>query len=345
MNRTVGSDSGHPARHRSRVAAVLAAVLAAGALAACSTIAHPIPGSTPTVVRPAPSGVRELPAGTSASPGAGPSGTAVPNCDPRASLRPAGALPPPGHMPAGSTMDRIARRGQLVVGVDQNTYLFGYRDPASGEIVGFDIDILHEVARAIFGDPSRIQFTAITAAQRIPALQGGQVDIVADTMTITCQRLTQVNFSTEYYSAGQRVLVRRDSTARGIDDLGGKKVCAATGSTSIQNIAAAKSHPVPVAVNDWTDCLVLLQQGQVDAISTDDTILLGMAKQDPNTRLVGDAFTAEPYGLAMPLAATDFVRFVNGVLDRIRGDGTWRAIYARWLNPPVPAPPPARYRD
>jgi polar amino acid transport system substrate-binding protein len=164
-------------------------------------------------------------------------------------------------------------------------------------------------------------------------------------MTINCDRLKQVAFSTDYYDAGQRVLVPTSSTAKGIADLGGKRVCAAAGSTSIVNIAHAPSHPVPVSVADWTDCLVMLQQGQVDAISTDDTILAGMATQDPNTKLVGGRFTDEPYGVAVSRSALDLVRFVNGVLDRMRADGTWAAIYTRWLGSPAPAPPPAKYLD
>ena len=269
------------------------------------------------------------------------------NCNPLASLRPAGDLPQPGAMPAGSTMAAILGRGRLIVGVNQNTFLFGYRDATSGEIVGFDVDIAKEIANAIFGDwRGRIQLVSTTSAQRIPYVQQGKVDLVANTMTINCARWQQVNFSTQYYEAGQKVLVPRTSSARGIDDLGGKRVCAASGSTSIQNIANAKSKPVPVAVSDWTDCLVLLQQGQVDAVSTDDTILAGLAAQDPTTHVVGQAFTSEPYGLAMSQSAPDLVRFVNGVLERVRADGTWATIYRRWLgNTAVPAPPPARYRD
>ena len=202
-----------------------------------------------------------------------------------------------------------------------------------------------EIAKALLGDANAVQFTAITSAQRIPLVQGGQVDLVVDTMTINCDRLQQVDFSSDYYDAGQKVLLPRDSAATGIGDLGGKKVCAAAGSTSIANIAAAASKPVPVAVADWTDCMVLLQQGQVDAVSTDDTILLGMAKQDPNTKLVGDRFTDEPYGIAVNKSANDLLRFVNGVLERMRGDGTWARIYAKWLGGPVPQPPPAGYRD
>jgi polar amino acid transport system substrate-binding protein len=314
-----------------RVSVLVAAVVLAALLGGCGAARPPVTAAAPSLAPPRPQGVQD-PAVVPSAAAAGAS-----DCDPRASLRPDGA--------GGPSIDRIRARGRLVVGVDQNTYLFGYRDAASGQVVGFDIDVARQVASAIFGDPARIQFVAITAAQRIPFIQNGSVDIVVDTMTINCDRLKQVAFSTDYYDAGQRVLVAKSSTAKGIDDLGGKRVCAAAGSTSITNIAQAKSHPVPVSVADWTDCLVMLQQGQVDAISTDDTILAGMAAQDPNTKLVGDRFTDEPYGVAVSRSAPDLVRFVNGVLDRMRADGTWAAIYTRWLGGPAPAPPPARYLD
>ena len=126
--------------------------------------------------------------------------------------------------------------------------------------------------------------------------------------------------------------------------LGGKRVCATKGSTSIANIRAAPSHPVPVPVPFWTDCLVLLQQGDVAAISTDDSILDGLAAQDPGTKIVSPRFTSEPYGLAISKQHSDFVRFVNAVLQRLRANGRWAASYAHWVGTPVPAPPPARYR-
>jgi polar amino acid transport system substrate-binding protein len=277
------------------------------------------------------------------------------NClaaDPTRSLRPPGPVSQPGQMPAGTFMaDVIQKRGRLVVGVDQNTLLFGSRNSVTGQIEGFDIDMLQQVAKAIFGDlNNRIEYKAITSAQRIPMVTNGTVDIVAETMTINCARWGQVDFSTDYYDAGQRVLVRTDSKAKGIDDLGGKKVCAAAGSTSIANIASRPSHPVPVTVADWTDCLVALQQGTVDAISTDDTILYGLAAQDPYTKVVGDPFTHEPYGMAINQSHPEFVRFVNGLLDRMRADGTWATIWTKWLQPVLklpapPAPPKATYRD
>ena len=267
--------------------------------------------------------------------------------DPTASLRP-GALPAPNALPAGSTMAKIRAKGKLIVGVDQNTYRFGFRNPFTGNVEGFDIDMAKQITKAIFGTDSALQMRILTSAQREPALREHQVDIVIRTMTITCDRLEYADFSSVYYEAQQRVLVKKASGITGIEALGGKNVCATEGSTSLKRIAAASSKPVPVQVPNWTDCLVMLQQNQVDAISTDDTILAGLSAQDPFTEVRGGQIGAEPYGMAMPKGNEDFVRFVNAVIQRMRTDGTWKATYNRWLADllgPAPTPPAATYRD
>ena len=82
----------------------------------------------------------------------------------------------------------------------------------------------------------------------------------------------------------------------------------------------------------WTDCLVLLQQGDVAAISTDDSILDGLAAQDPWTKLIGPRLTDEPYGLAISKQHPEFVRFVNAVLQQLRTNGQWAASYAHWIG-------------
>ena len=262
------------------------------------------------------------------------------SCDPTASLRPAG----PPRVTPGSFMATIRARGYLVAGIDPGTYHFGFFNPSHGPFEGFDIDMLHAIAKAIFGDPGKIEFKSITDAQRISAVRSGSVDIVAHTMIITCARLKRLDFSTVYFDTGQRVLVAKNSPAKSIADLGGQKVCATKGSISLANVAVAPSHPVPVAAPYWTDCLVLLQQGDVAAISTDAAILIGLTAQDPETKLVGPQFTNDPYGLSISKRHPDFVRFVNAVLAKMRADGQWAASYARWIGAPVPAPPKARYR-
>lgn len=283
---------------------------------------------------------------TATAPSPAPPPTPERRCgDVTASLRPPAVMPGPGAMPAGSFMARIERRGYLVAGVDQNTLLFAYFNPLDHQIEGFEIDMLRELAKAIFGSPNDIEFKAITTAERIPAVQDGSVDIVADAMTITCQRRQQVDFSSVYYDAGQRILVPSNSPARSIKDLGGKRVCATIGSTSIQTLKALVPRPIPYGVPQRTDCLVAMQQGLVDAITSDDSILLGFKAQDPYTKIVGRRFADEPYGMAISKAHSDFVRFVNGVLAKVRADGAWRHIYHRWLGKfaSTPAPPPAHY--
>lgn len=240
-------------------------------------------------------------------------------------------------------MATIRARGYLIAGVDLSTYHFGYLNPFDGQIEGFDIDMLHAVSAAIFGNPDQIRFVALSDAQRIPALKSGEVDIVAHTMTETCARWKSVDFSTEYFDAQQRILVEQGSPIKGPQDLAGRKVCATTGSTSIGNLIPYHARIVQVAF--WTDCLVLLQQGQVDAISTDDGILAGLAAQDPYARIVGPSFSNQPYGLAISKDHPDFVRFVNAVLAQMRADGQWTASYERWIGSPAPAPPPAQYQS
>jgi polar amino acid transport system substrate-binding protein len=238
-------------------------------------------------------------------------------------------------------MAKIRARGYLIAGVDQSTYHFGFLNPQDGQIEGFDIDMIRAVAKAIFGSPDKVEFKAISDDQRIPDILNGSVDIVAHTMTITCQRLQQVDFSSVYFDAAQRVLVLNSSPATSLADLKGQKVCATAGSDSLTTISAAGA--IPVAVPYWTDCLVLLQQYDVAAISTDNSILAGLAAQDPFTKLIGPPLTNEPYGLAISKSHPDFVAFVNAVLQQLRTDGQWAASYAHWVGTPVPAPPPAQY--
>jgi polar amino acid transport system substrate-binding protein len=264
-------------------------------------------------------------------------------CNPdAASLAPAG----PPEVTPGSYMAKIKKQGYLIAGVDQSTYHFGYLNPLDGQIEGFDIDMIRAVAKAIFGNADKVEFKSISDAQRIPAITSGSVDIVAHTMTITCQRLTQVDFSSVYFDAHERVLIPDNSTATGgLADLGGQKVCATTGSDSVATIENYPVRPkiTAVQVPFWTDCLVLLQQDQVAAVSTDDAILYGLAAQDPFTKVVGPNLEDEPYGLAMSKQHPDFVRFVNAVLAQEESDGAWEASYKHWVSPAGATPPVPRY--
>ena len=267
---------------------------------------------------------------------------ATPSCGPAASsLQPTG----PPQVTPGSFMATIRARHYLIAGVSESTYPFGFFNPLHGRPEGFEIDIVHAIAKAIFGNPNQVEFKAISDAQRSPDVQSGTVDIVAHTMTILCQRLRYVDFSSVYFNAGAQVLVRKNSRAKNLADLGGQKVCATAGSDSIAHIEAARPRPIPVVKTNFIDCLVLLQQGDVAAISTDNNILRGLKAQDPWTKIIGRPFTSEPYGLAISQQHPGFVRFVNAVLQQMRTDGQWADDYRDWVGHSVPAPPRARYKD
>lgn len=296
-----------------------------------------------------PDGALPLPAGAKQAPPTLEVPSVDTSCgDPTAiSWRPAG---PPS--PDDPGLAAIRQRGLLRVGVDQNTYRFGFRDAETGQLDGFTLDVARELAKAIFNDPTKLQLKVVTSAQRIEALQNDEVDVVVHTMTTNCERWNQIDFSTVYYMAGQKVLVKKSADYKGVESLAGKKVCAAEGSTSlarIVNLPDVNPKPTGVQVSGWTDCLVMLQQNQVDAVSTDDTILAGLAAQDPSVEVPPqEPIAQEPYAIGVRQGQTDLVRFVNAVLERMRQDGTWTAIYNKWMAPllNVPAaPPPARYRD
>lgn len=311
--------------------------LVAGVLAGCTPPSEPDEPPAPTLAPPTPAGMERLEP-TQAQP----PDPKENDCDRTASLRPFAT-----KSEADAAVASIRKRGRLLVGLDIGSNLFSFRDPITGGITGFDTDIAGEVARDIFGTPSAVEYRILSSADRITALQNNTVDIVVKTMTITCERREKVNFSTVYFTAYQRILAARDSGIARPSDLSGKRVCVARGTTSLKRVQQIDPPPAIVTVVTWADCLVALQQREVDAVSTDDAILAGLVVQDPYLHIVGPNMAEEPYGIGVNLTNTALVRFVNTTLQRIRTDGTWDALYRKWLAVlgPAPAPPEPRYAD
>ncbi|WP_369246655.1 glutamate ABC transporter substrate-binding protein [Streptomyces sp. R41] len=267
----------------------------------------------------------------------------------------------PSSDESGTTITAIKKRGYLSVGVDQNSYRWGYRDPnstkKSSDLEGFDIDLAHEIAKEILGDPNAVRFHAIPTIQRIPAIKSGQVDMVVRTMTINCDRLKDVAFSAPYFLTGQQVLAPKASDIKGYDkSLANKRICSADGSTAYDKLKADQDHgklastaDIKDTVPNQLDCLVRLQLGETDAVVTDGALAASQAAQDPTVELKGDRFTTEYYGVAMKKDALDLVRRVNQVLVDYRKSG-WRTSYDKWLSPSLGAdsesanPPAAKYK-
>ena len=266
----------------------------------------------------------------------------------RESLRPEGPLPAPGAMPAGSTMAAIAARGRLIVGVDQGKFRMGYRNPLTGELEGSDIDIVRRLAQAVFGDPSRVQFVVLNIADRVPAIQRKQVDVVVNSFAVTCERQRSVEFSSAYMGVSQRLLVPAGSGVREVEDLTGQRVCTSRGSTTEDVLRALPTGLDVITLPGIPDCVLAMQGGRVAAVSSDDVLLAGLAAQDPQTEIVGRSLADTNYAIGISPDAPDLVRFVNAVLERGRADGSLAASNRFWFGDyvdPVPRPVPARYRD
>ena len=284
----------------------------------------PLPGGAPT---------------SASTPAPAPTSTTTPQCDPTASFT-------PGDVTADQAIAELRDHDHLVVGVDQGTFGWGFRNPRTGDLGGLEVDLLNRISHEIFGDERDVEFKTLTTADRIPAVQDGRVDMVASLLTATCARWKDIDFSTVYYDAHQDVLVDDTSKIHTLGDLTGKTVCATQGSTSIANIAKVvkdvKLHPVAAR----SECLVALQEGTVDAITSDDTILRGFQRQElvPRTRLLDLQIEQEPYAVAVRRGNEDLARFVNRVLDEMRADGSLHKLYVDWLGPedaPAAVPDPS----
>jgi polar amino acid transport system substrate-binding protein len=300
---------------------------------------------------------------------------------------PLSPMPQAGAMPGGSIMRQIQQRGYLLAGVDQDEYDLDFRNPSSGtlapgqEFEGYEADILRAVAHAIFGDTespdSDIHFVPVSQDYRMGAANQAIVDIVADSISMTCDRAQQVGFSADYFDAHQELLVARDNdtadvtlNAQGIPQvvgLRGQKVCTVVGTTSVAGITSEEKQGgfTTVIAENWSDCLVLLQQGDVQAVTTDNNLLAGFKAEDPYLKIVGQPMTDETHALAIPrsypdlsAAQTQFLGFINGVLAQLESSAPewcpetrlptdascWAALYRVWIEPGLggtpPSPPP-----
>jgi len=234
------------------------------------------------------------------------------------------------QFPAGSTMAEIQDRGELIIGVKFDVPPFGFKNPQTGDVEGFDVDLGKAIADELGVEARTIE---AISDNRIPFLQDGTVDLILSTMTITEERDLEIDFSEPYFIARGRVLVPKDSDIGGTEDLGaGDRVCTALGSTYAETLKEQAPEAELRLVDDYSACLELLQTDAVDAVSTDDVILTGMIIQDDSLHMVGKPFTVEPYGVGIPEGDKQMKAFVDEVLATYKEDGRWDAAYQKWVG-------------
>ncbi|WP_447041152.1 glutamate ABC transporter substrate-binding protein [Streptomyces sp. DSM 118878] len=248
------------------------------------------------------------------------------------------------RLPQSATWKKARSRGRFVVGAKEDQPYLGEKDPASGTYSGFDIEIAKMVSASLGIDPKGIQFKTIASANRETALQNGQIDYYVGTYTINDNRKKLVGFAGPYYMAGQGLLVRSDEkSVKGPRDLAGKRVCSAAGSTPYQRIQKDYPKADLVAYDTYSICVDNLLTYQVDAVTTDDAILIGYAAKVPDElKVVGKPFSREPYGIGVPRNDNALRLAIDDALAAREKDGVWKKAYDATLGlsgVPAPSPP------
>jgi len=232
---------------------------------------------------------------------------------------------------ANTTLGKIQQKGEITIGVKFDVPPFGFKNTGSGDVEGFDVDLGKAIAEKLGVEP---KFIEAISDNRIPFLQKGTADLILSTMTINAERVEQIDFSQPYYVASGRILVKEDSDIQGIDDLAGKKVCTALGSTYEATLKKQAPDADLKLVDSYSECLELLNNGTVDAVSTDDVILTGMIIQEgeDKLKLVGDELTQEPYGAGIKKGDQELTDFVNSVFEEYKSSGKWKEAYDKWVG-------------
>ncbi len=249
-----------------------------------------------------------------------------------------------------TTMAKIQKKGKLVVGTKFNQLGSGLKNPTTGELEGFDIEIAKLIATGIFGGSAedvegKVDFKEAVSAVREAVIQSGEVDIVVATYTINDTRKKQVDFAGPYVIDGQTVMVQSDNnTIKVLADLNGRKVCTGRGSTTPANLDKLQIKADVTLFETYPECGDALRQGRVDAVVTDRGILLGLVEaSNRQFKLVDIDVSEEPLGVGLKKGDDAFRAFINDRLEAIYKSGEWARAYERTLGKlglPTPEPPP-----
>lgn len=233
---------------------------------------------------------------------------------------------------SGADIKAIKDRGTLKVGVKVDVPKFGYKDPKTSKIEGFEIDLSKAVAKKILGDENKIQFEAVTAKTRGPLLDSGDVDMIAATFTITDERKKSYNFSQPYFKDSVGLMVKKNSGIKDLKGLNGKTIGVAQSATSKQAIQdAAKKVGSDVKFlefSSYPEIKAALDSGRVDCFSVDGSILYGYL--DSSTVILNERFTPQEYGIASKKGNDELAKTINDTISEMKKSGELDKLIKKW---------------
>ncbi|MEV5571895.1 glutamate ABC transporter substrate-binding protein [Spirillospora sp. NPDC052269] len=253
------------------------------------------------------------------------------------------SAPVAANLPAGSTMEKIKQRGQLVIGGSLDAPLLSQQNPGTKKVEGLDADFGRLLAKYIIGKPE-VKIVNSASETREALLSNGTVDVVFQTYSITPERAKQVSFAGPYYSSGLVIATKKDTTGiASPTDLKGKTVIAGANTPAIAAIKKVAPDAKIVTFGTDPECVQALKQGRGDAYVQDEALLLATAKQDPSVKIQGKPFTADPYGIGLKHNDTQMKQFVNDWLKQIQASGLWAKTWKNSIGTVVdgeaPTPP------
>ncbi len=250
----------------------------------------------------------------------------------------------PGKFEDGTRMAELAEAGEINVGVRYDQPGLGFKGGTDEIPAGFDVEIAKLLVADLCIDPQdaeAVNYEETISDNREPYLTSGRVDLVLASYSITDERRQEVGQAGPYFITGQQVLVKSDSDVESIADLKGEEVCAASGSTSLENITAEGAVGVPA--DTYSICAEQVADGSVPAMSTDGSILLGLAAQyDGELKVVGEEFSEERIGVGYSKDRPEMCEWINEVLTAAYDDGSWADAFEATLgtNEGVETPEP-----
>lgn len=232
-----------------------------------------------------------------------------------------------------TTLDKIIKRGKIVVGVKYDAKPFGYLNNKN-ELVGYDVDLAKYIAKSILGDENKVVFKPVTPSSRILALNSGQVDMIIATMTITNQRKQVVDFSIPYYFTSQSILVPKNSKITSMSDLNGKKVIIIFGSTAEKKLRLMAPEANIIGFKTYTSGYNAFKQGMADAMTSDDTLLMGFALSDNAVKLLPQRYSREPYAVAFKKghASLSLKNKVNSIIADMQRTNELEKLKHKWIK-------------
>ena len=227
-------------------------------------------------------------------------------------------------------LDKIIKRDKLIIGAKYDTRPFGYLDE-NQKLQGFEIDLGKMFAKHLLGDESKVEFKQVLSSNRILALESGEVDMLIATVSMTPQREKVIDFSKPYFTTGIAILTPKESGVKSVIDLNNRSVILVLGTTGEKEIMKLAPEAKLRGFRTYTEGYSALKTGRGEAMVTDKSILMGIALNDPNFKLLPQTYTTETYGMGFRKKDSERLKVeVDKFIDKIQANGELKKLMQKW---------------